>query len=102
MNRVTRIGVLSLGKVMGMSGVLLGLIFGVIYGGIVMLAGVVGMASQQEGAGALGLAGFGGGLAVMIGVPIVYGLFSFVFGVVYGAILNLVLRMAGGLELEIQ
>ena len=38
----------------------------------------------------------------MIVVPICYGLFMFVGGIIYAAILNLVLHMAGGLELEIQ
>lgn len=38
----------------------------------------------------------------MIGAPVFYGLFSFVFGLVYALILNLVLSWAGGLELEIE
>ena len=99
MRRLKSIGVMSLGKVMGMSGALLGAIFGVLYGVVVIVASVMGLATEDGGLGAFGILG---GVALMIGIPIFYGLGSFVFGLLYGLILNVVLGMAGGLELELE
>ena len=102
MHKITKIGVVSLAKIMGMSGLILGLIAGVIYGGILILMGLIGASSGQEEAVGFALAGVGGGLAIMVSVPIFYGLMSFIVGLIYGLIINLVLTLAGGLELEIQ
>lgn len=99
MRKIKSVGVMSLGKVMGMSGALVGAIFGVLYGAIVIGASLLGFASEDGGLGALGVVG---GIALMIGVPIFYGIMSFVFGLLYGVILNLVLGMAGGLEIELE
>lgn len=102
MQKITQVGVISFAKVSGMSGVLIGLIVGVIYGGILILMGLIGVgAGGQQGAG-IAAFGIGGGLAIMIAAPIAYGVFSFVFGLIYALIINVVLKMAGGLELEIQ
>lgn len=103
MHTITQIGVVSLAKVMGMSGLLMGLIVSVPWGLIVILFSLVGGAAggTAEAAG-MGAMGVGGGLMVMIGVPIFYGVMSFIFGLIYGLIINLVLKMAGGLELELQ
>jgi hypothetical protein len=102
MHTITRIGVVSFGKIMGMSGLLMGLIAAVPAGLIIMLgslfAGAAGGSAESAGVGAMGV---GSGLMVMIGVPIVYGVFSFIFGLIYALIINLVLGMAGGLELEL-
>lgn len=99
MRRLKSIGVMSLGKVMGLSGVLLGAIFGVLYGVVVILASVMGFATEDGGPGAFGILG---GIALMIGIPVFYGIASFVFGLLYGLILNIVLGMAGGLEIELE
>ena len=98
MQKIRSIGVLSLGKVMGLSGVLLGAVFGVLYGAIVIFVSVLGLSHDTT----LGSLGVVGGIAIMIGVPLFYGLASFVFGVLYGLILNVVLGMAGGLEIELE
>ena len=58
---------MSLGKVMGMSGALLGAIFGVLYGGVVIVASLLGFGGEDGGFGALGILG---GIALMFGVPI--------------------------------
>ena len=34
--------------------------------------------------------------------PIMYGMLSFIVGLIYGLVINLVLKMAGGLELNIE
>jgi len=99
---ITKIGVISLAKILGMSGLIVGLIAGVIYGGILILLGIAGAASGEEEAATFALAGVGGGLMVMVVVPIFYGGMSFVVGLIYGLVINLVLSLAGGLELEIR
>jgi len=99
MRKIISIGVMSFGRVMGMSGALLGAFFGVLYGGILIVASFLGFASEDMGLGALGVVG---GIALMMGIPIFYGIMSFVFGLLYGLILNLVLGMAGGLEIELE
>ncbi len=99
MQRVTSIGVLSLGKVMGGAGLFLGLIFGVIYGVVFFLVGAAGMA--QDGGEQAAIPLFMG-IGFCLGAPILYGVFGFVFGLLYAVILNFVFRYTGGLELEIQ
>jgi len=102
MNKIRRFGILSVGKVSGLSGAFLGLVIGVIYGGVVILIGLLSGASGGEGAAGIAALGIGGGVGIMIGAPIFYGLVSFVFGLLYALILNIVLGWVGGLELEIE
>lgn len=102
MQVITRIGVVSLAKISGMSCLLVGLIAGVIFGGFTILAGLVGVAGGGEEGAGIGALGVGGGLMLMIAVPLAYGLAGFIGGLIYGLIINLVLKLAGGLELEIQ
>lgn len=100
MQKITQVGVLSFAKVMGMTGVLIGLIIGVLYGSILIMLALVG-ADLRPMAG--GLATFGiGALAIIVLAPIFYGIASFIGGLIYTLIINLVLKKAGGLELEIQ
>ncbi|MBW3598339.1 MAG: DUF4339 domain-containing protein [Planctomycetes bacterium] len=100
MQRLTKVGVLSFAKVMGASGALIGLVIGIPYGLIVVLLGVAGAAS--EGGGMFGAMGILGGLLMMVIIPIFYGIASFVFGLIYALIINLVLGVTGGLEIELQ
>lgn len=93
--KLTSVGVVSLGKVTGMTGVLLGFLVAIPYGLMAMLFG----ASVGKGAGVLGL---GAGLAVMFVVPFLYGAATFVIGCLYGLVLNVVLRMSGGLAITIR
>ena len=97
MHKITRVGVLSLGKVMGAAGVGLGLVIGVLYGFGLGIAGVIGVANDEEDMAVLLPIAAG----VCIGAPIAYGVFMFLMGLVYAVILNFVFRFAGGLELEI-
>jgi hypothetical protein len=99
--RLVRVGVFSFAKVLGFVGLLMGLIVGIPYGLIVILIGLAGAAGNQQAAGVAAL-GIGGGLAIMVLFPLVYGFFSFVGGLIYALVLNFVLGLAGGLELEIR
>lgn len=98
--RLTKVGVLSFGKFMGASMALMGLIFGVIYGGLIILLSVIGAAAGQQNAGAIGAMGIGMGLAMIVGIPVFYGAIGFVIGLIYAAVTNLVLGVIGGLEVE--
>ena len=87
MKEVKRIGVLSLGKIFG----IVGAIFGVIAGLLLALFG-----------GALGEPFLGGNWFVqLIGLTIFYAIASFVGGVIYAALYNLVAGWVGGVEVEL-
>jgi hypothetical protein len=99
MQRVTKVGVLSLAKVMGAVGVVLGVIFGGIYGVILAIAGAIGMSNQGgDEAGVFLLMALG----TCLGAPIMYGLMSFLMGLLYAAVMNFVFKYTGGLELKIE
>jgi hypothetical protein len=89
---------------MGITGALVGLIVGVIYGGVLLMLGIVGAAAGGQQADAAGFAAFGivGGIMAIVLIPLFYGVVSFIVGLIYGLIINFALRIAGGLELEIR
>ena len=98
---ISRIGVLSCGKVMGALYGLMGLLFGALFA-LISLLGVGAALSASEsgdgtGAGIIG-AMFGVGAIVLF--PICYGILGFVGGLITAAIYNLVSGIVGGLELE--
>ena len=92
------IGVLSCGKVMGITYALLGLIVG-LFMAMFSLAGVAAN-GPQGGNGPLPFMAFG--VAAVIIFPILYGIGGFIGGIIAAAIYNLVAGMAGGLELEFE
>lgn len=94
MTVVKRVGVLSYGKINGALGVLVGLIIGGLFS-LLSLAGAA--AGGREGAASM-LFGVG---AIVI-VPIFYGVFAFIAGIIGGALYNLVASTIGGIELELE
>lgn len=102
MQRVTHIGIISLAKIMGMSGVLFGLLVSIPYGLIVMMLGAAGGAAAEGNGFGFAALGIGGGLFVMAVLPLIYGALLFIIGLIQGLILNLVLHLGGGLELRIE
>jgi hypothetical protein len=102
MHRLKSVGMVSFGKLMGVIGVFVGLLIGLIYGGFLILFGLAGAAGGQQGAPGMAAFGIGGGVAMMVLAPLFYGLFSFVFGLLYALIINLGLHFCGGLELEFE
>lgn len=102
MKRIRSFGVLSFGKYLAVFYAFLGFIFGLIYGGIMMLIGMAGAASGGKDAGPLAAFGIGGGIAAIIFGPIFYGLLGFIFGIIATAFANLALKLTGGLEVEIE
>lgn len=94
-----RIAPLQLGKILGVLYACMGLIFLPFFA----LMGVIGAFAQpnqeQMGAGAIA-----GGLMLGMGLlmPVMYGLFGFIFGALSAALYNLVARWVGGIQVEVE
>jgi uncharacterized membrane protein len=99
--RIRSFGVLSFGKYLAVFYAFLGFLFGLMYGGFMMLFGAIGAAAGGKDAGPMAAFGIGGGLAAIILGPIFYGLIGFIFGIIATAFANLALKLTGGLEVEI-
>lgn len=96
---ISRIGVLSCGKVMGALYGLMGLLFGAFFALISLLGVGAAMAGSESGdAPAFLGAIFGVGAIVLF--PLCYGVLGFIGGLITAAIYNLVSGIVGGLELE--
>ena len=86
---IKRFDPVSVGKVMGVCYVLIGLLAGLF---------VAAMGSMMGGATGLPFAGTG--LAAIIVLPIVYGIFGFIGGIIGAFIYNLVAGWVGGVVME--
>jgi hypothetical protein len=93
---VKRVGVLSVGKVMGILYALLGLIIGGLFSLFSLAGAVVGGAGGQENVLAML---FGVGAVVIL--PLFYGVIGFIGGIITAALYNLVASYIGGIEVEL-
>lgn len=91
---VKRVGVLSLGKIVGIIYAIIGLIFGAI---ITIAALLVGSTLSS-----LGFEGDMFGTGAIIILPIVYGILGFILGILIAMVYNLVARYIGALELDME
>ncbi|MGD2113913.1 MAG: hypothetical protein PVG07_02600 [Acidobacteriota bacterium] len=98
---VRRLGVLSLGKVMGVLYALMGLIFGLIFSLVSLMGATFGAAFSDTG-GADALFGVLFGIGAVIALPIFYGVMGFIFGLLTAALYNLTASIIGGLELDVE
>ena len=97
---ITRIGVLSLGKLLGLVYAAIGLLFGIVYALFAVIGGGA-MMALGGGDGALGGGMMMGmGIAAVFVLPIVYGLIGFISGLLAALFFNLAAKYTGGLELE--
>ena len=97
---ITRMGVLSLGKIMGLMYGAIGLLFGGLYALFAVLGGGAMLAmGGNEGAMGGGLM-MGMGVAAVIFVPIFYGILGFLIGLLSALFFNIAAKYAGGLEVE--
>jgi hypothetical protein len=90
------VGILSAGKICGAMGVFIGLLIG----GFMALLSLAGIAVQAQGNGPQVPAMFLG-IGALIFVPLFYGFFAFITGLIYAAIYNFLAGIVGGLELDI-
>ena len=93
MKEIKKVGVLSFAKIQAITGAAMGLLTGAFYA----LAGVA-LGTNAEYLGIM--AGFG--IALLILLPILYGILGFVFGVLGAFIYNLIANLVGGIEVEIE
>lgn len=93
--RIKKINPLQAGKVSAVIAVLLILI---IFVPVILLVSAIGIGSNQSSFG--GLAMGGSILAMVIFMPVIYGIFAFLFGMFYAFIYNVTYRFHGGLEME--
>ncbi|HEY0171362.1 MAG TPA: hypothetical protein VGB98_10100 [Pyrinomonadaceae bacterium] len=98
---IKRFGVFSAAKIYAVVMAGLGLVIGVPLGLIMIVFGAAMMSSTGSGAAGGGV-GIGLGLFYMIGLPIMYGVFGFIFGAIGAGIYNLASRTIGGLEMELE
>lgn len=94
--QISRIGVLSLAKMMGVLYAFLGLVIG----GFISLFSMLGAsiaASQNEGSPL----GFLFGVAAIVVAPIFYGCLGFIGGLIMAPIYNVAAKIAGGIEVEL-
>lgn len=94
MSVVKRVGVFSVGKVMGV----LYAIVGLILGGVISLSVLLGAAASGSHEG-IPAAIFGAGAIVII--PLLYGSLGLIGGIIMAALYNLVASIIGGVEVEI-
>jgi len=77
----------------------MGIAFGVIAAILFMLVGSS-MLSQLGGQAAA--VGVFSGVALLIFLPIIYGIFGFIFGALAAAVYNLVAGIVGGIEIDVE
>jgi hypothetical protein len=110
MRVLTRIGMFSLAKFMGLTMAAMSLVVGVVYGLMLVMMGALGalgaITGGADNALLAGGAGFGMSvvlaLGMVVGLPLIYGFFGFTIGLLYAFIINVVLRFTGGLEFEVR
>ena len=91
------VGGLSAGKLMGLLYAVLGLIFGEFFSLISLAAGA---ANMPQGGPGLPMAGMV--IAAVIVMPIIYGIFGFIGGIISAAMYNLIAGFVGGIEMEFE
>lgn len=95
---VSRIGVLSLAKMLAVAYAFLGLFIG----GVLSLISVMGAAmGGAAGADSGGLVAMLFGVGAVIILPIVYGCLGFLGGLITAPLYNLVAKVVGGVEIEL-
>ena len=101
---VKSIGALSLGKVAGVVYAALGLIFGLIFAFFAVVFSLVPLLANSGSPEASGFLVGGLFFAVLYVVilPILYGVFGFLLGLISALLYNLVARLIGGVEIELE
>ena len=100
---IRRFGVISVAKMYGLLMFIFGLIIGVLYGLFFIIFGAA-MSAMGPGrdAAAGGISSVVIGIAMMIGIPIFYGIIGFIMGAIGALIYNGVAGIIGGVKFELE
>jgi hypothetical protein len=90
--RITRVDPLQVAKVLGVLYVVIGFII------LVPVFMFINKAAPQEAQGL----GFGLGMGFTLVMPVIYGIFGFIFTLIGAALYNFVAGMVGGIEVELE
>lgn len=99
--RIKKIGVLSLGKILGLLYAMMGLIVGALYS----LFTLIGLSMSQAFSPSSGPAlvfGLIFGIGAIIFLPVFYGVMGFIVGIVTAVLYNFIASKLGGLEFEVE
>ena len=99
---IRRVGVLSMGKLMGVMYALIGLLLGALYALFAVVGGGAMLAMGSEDGALGGGLMMGMGLAAVVIAPIAYGILGFIGGIISAFFYNLAAKYAGGIELDLQ
>ena len=91
-----RIEPVSAGKMYGGTIALFGGLIGLLYAALLILAGL--FAATEEAAAGVGM--MVGGVALAVFIPVFYGFFGFIAGIILAFIFNMVAGWVGGLDLQ--
>lgn len=97
---ITKVGVMSLGKLMGLMYAAIGALFGLLYALFAILGGGAMLAMGGGDSGIGGGMMMGMGLAAVIILPIFYGILGFIAGLLSALFFNIAAKYTGGLEIE--
>jgi hypothetical protein len=95
---VKRIGPMSMAKMQGAMGVLIGLLLGICFAAFASLGSAI--ASSASEGNSLGMFSAIFGVGAIIILPIMYGIFGFIGGLIGAVLYNWVAGMVGGIEIE--
>jgi hypothetical protein len=100
---IRRFGVISVAKMYGLLMFIFGLVFGVIYGLILIVFGAA-ITALTPGSDATtgGISTVVMGIAMMIGLPLFYGILGFIMGAIGALIYNAVAGIIGGVKFELE
>ena len=96
---IKKLGVFSVAKFQAVFMAFFGLIAAVFLSVIVTSLGALGKMMVGSG-GITGMLAAKSVLFLIIGLPVIYGIFGFVIGAIFALLYNLVARLIGGIEFE--
>jgi len=96
--KMSRLGVVSMGVNLGAIYAIMGLLYAIMWAG---LMAVVGMFTTEAGDSSIGLAGIGlvGGI-MLVAMPIIFAIIGFMAGAVTAIVYNFVAKYTGGMVFE--
>ena len=101
---IRRFSVFSVAKIQGLLGLVIGLLIGILYGLFFMIFGALmsSMVPRGDGQAIGGVGSVVGGLAMMVIIPVFYGILGFIGGAIGALIYNVAAGVVGGVRFELE